>query len=297
MRWLALALTLLLWDPSAPLAEESADLDGYVECQVGGRKVLKRRRECLGRNSVTRDFGAEEAAGDAQWASIEGDRGVTLAPVLACRTSQALGNVISTATENRALLARVAVQSGQCTRLPRQTFFALSERVGGALRIRSAELGRLWASDAIRVPGLETLPLAGRLAPDTRDQPPAAGLSEEEQDAVKAELAAKKTVPGFVGRVRPGRGVGGSHVPGVRDGSASAGRSSGSGGSYTRSCLCTNGRTITSSRPCDEACDVQSAVGSNEVDRKGCHYKGELMDCRESGRRKGEDLARRHRGY
>ena len=66
---------------------------------------------------------------------------------------------------------------------------------------------------------------------------------------MKAELATKKTVPGFVGRVRPGRGVGGSHVPGVRDGSASAGRSSGSGGSYTRSCLCTNGRTITSSRP------------------------------------------------
>ena len=34
-----------------------------------------------------------------------------------------------------------------------------------------------------------------------------------------------------------------------------------------------------------------------EVARKGCHYNGELMDCRESGRRKGRDIIRRHRGY
>jgi hypothetical protein len=220
----------------------------------------------------------QAGSGQSSWAAIEDDRGITLVPVLACRTRKALAGITSSAPENRAVLVRLFVKQGECTRLPQYTPIIAIARTSEDLQVRTTDLGRLWVSQTTRISGLAEMALAGRLAPESSKPVPTSGLTADEREAVDAQLDEKETVPGFVRRVRVGDGAGGSR--------------SDSGDTRRRSCRCTNGKTITAFRPCDEACDVQASIGSNEVDKKGCHYKGELMDCRESGRRKAMDQMR-----
>jgi hypothetical protein len=127
--------------------------------------------------------------------------------------------------------------------------------------------------------------LVGHLQPEAGD--PAAhappGLTAAEQEKVDADLARKGTVPGFVGRVKP-RGSGGAGDSDTSD-----------GGPLTKTCLCSNGKTVYAQQSCDDACGTHASAGSNAVDRRGCHYRGELMDCRESARRKAAEALRRSR--
>jgi len=223
----------------------------------------------------------QAGSGQSSWAAIEDDRGITLVPVLACRTRNALARVSSSGPENWGVFVRLFVEQGECTRLPQYTSIILIDRTLEALHVRTAGLGRLWVSQTTRVPGLAEMALGGRLKEESSEPAPASGLTDDEQKAVDAQLAEKETVSEFAGRARIGRRTGGSRGD--------------SSDTKRRSCRCTNGKTITAFRPCDEACDVQASIGSNEVDKKGCHFHGELMDCRESGRRKAEERLRR--GY
>jgi hypothetical protein len=290
---LILGGALLLAAPGGAQVAPGGDPNGFVECRVGDRSVYKPRRQCPPRDTIVRDRKPAGAAQNSGWAALDAESGVTRVPVVACRSRAELAEIGANRPENRAVLTRLAVKRGRCTRLAAHTGFAIANRGGDALQIRTAEQGRLWVAPDLDVPDLARLPLAGRLEPDPSDGAVPAALTPEEQQAVDAELAQKKTVPGFVGRVQIG---GPSHVPGVRDGGA-ARKAAGPGGDdgHRRSCLCANGQTISADRSCDEACDVQASFGSNDVDRRGCHYRGELMPCQESGRRKAEDRMRR--GY
>ena len=122
------------------------------------------------------------ASGQSSWAAIEDDRGITLVPALACRTRNALTRVTSSAPENWAVLVRLSVKQGECTRLPQYTAIIPIDRTSGALHVRTTDLGRLWVSPTTRVPGLAEMALAGRLAPEPSEPVPASGLTADEQE-------------------------------------------------------------------------------------------------------------------
>jgi len=165
-------------------------------------------------------------SGQSSWAAIEDDRGITLVPVLACRTREALTRVTSSAPENRAVFVRLSVKQGECTRLPLHTPFIPIDRTSGVLHVRTMDLGRLWVSQATRVLGLAEMPLAGRLVPESSEPVSTSGLTADEQEAVDALLAEKETVPGFMRGVRIGgrsHVQGGSHNQGARNGGGQSG--------------------------------------------------------------------------
>ena len=187
--------------------------------------------------------------------------------------------MVGSALANRALLASLAAEQGQCTKLPAQTRFTILRRDGDVLRISTIERGRLWLSETEHVPGLSGLALSGPFTPEIGRPEEPEGLTESEREKVSAELAKKQSVPGFGGRVRIGDGAPGSS----RD-----------EGFHMRTCRCANGRRIHASRSCDEACGVHASIGNHGLNDKdgGCDYRGEEMDCFEVGRRISEDRAR-----
>jgi hypothetical protein len=269
-------LGLLLGSPEV----RAEDPNAFVECVVAGKRVFQRRYECQTQGEVTRPVGLPRKGGESDsWASISGDDGVTLQPMLGCKTPGQLEFVVGSAPDNRALLARVAAEQGHCTRLPARTRFTLLEREADLLRISTLELGRLWVSETERVPGLAELALSGPFTPEIGRPEAPEGLTESEREQVSAELAGRETVPGFAGRVRIGDGA----APSSRD-----------DGFHMRTCRCVNGRRIRASRSCDEACGVHASLGNHGPNERdgGCDYRGEEMDCFEVGRRVSEDRAR-----
>ncbi len=134
--------------------------------------------------------------GPSPWAAIEDGRGITLVPVLACRTPQVLNNITSSAPENREVFVRLFVSQGECTKLPQYTPFTPISRTSEAMHIRTATLGRVWVSQTARVPGFAEMVIRGRLRPDSREHAPSFGLTTDEREAVGVELAKKKTVRG-----------------------------------------------------------------------------------------------------
>lgn len=278
---LAAALGLALAGSLPASTEPSDDGDAFVECEVNGRRVFKRRRECVGRHAVVAEVGAKGRPSNPSWASISKDQGVTLVPVLVCRTREALMSVTSTAEENRGVLARAAGQTGLCARLPGNTMFALVRPTDGALQIRTTTLGEVWVSPTIRISKVASIPLPERFgAMPGVEQPPARGLSAEEQQAVREELADEDTVLGFGGYVQIGDGTGGR-----------SSSSSDSGGMIK--CRCRNGRVVHTQRKgrraCDDACDVHVSRGLTGVDEDGCRFHGRKVDCRDLVRLKWEE--------
>ena len=210
------------------------------------------------------------------WATIDGDQGLTLVPVLACRRTEVLSRILATQSTPRAMLSKIAVQQGECTRLAAYTSFIPLERSSGATRIRTFRSGRLWIADNVRVKGFANMALTGRLKREADSTEPVMGLTGDEHEAVSQALSEKDTVPGFVRRVPVGDGS-------TRSKGALSDRRS-------RECLCTNGRRIHTSRSCDAACGVHNAIGLNGADEEACYYLGERMSsCEEAGRRISED--------
>ena len=156
-----------------------------------------------------------------QWAALEADQGLTLVPVLACRTRDALGNVMSGGANNHMVFAKIFVEQGECTRVPKYTSFVPIERGPNTLRIRTTGLGRLWVSQTTRIAGIDDMALAGQLKPEASETKPDHGLTSAEQAAAADRLAERKTVSGYVDRVRIGDGSrrssgGGRSFGGVR---------------------------------------------------------------------------------
>ena len=173
---LVIAVIALAVDHTA--AQQGINPEAFVECRVDGRLVMKRARECVGRNAVVREVDAKvPAGGSSQWAAIEGDQGVALQPFLACRDSTSLESVISNDAGTRTHLARAMVLSGHCVGLPTQTSFRLLARAGGRLRIRTHRLGPLWVAENEEIPGLKATDTP-RLRPYPGDVLPEAGLSQ-----------------------------------------------------------------------------------------------------------------------
>ncbi len=152
-------------------------------------------------------------AGAKGWATVEGDRGISMEPVLVCRTLGDLRGVAGAAEANRAVFAQAAALRGRCTRLPAYSLFTVVSHEKGAMQIRTAKHGRLWVAPANRVPNLSELPLRGRLVAEPRTQP-TPRYTEEESREIEEQLSAKETVPGVAGQVRIG---GPSQVPGVAE--------------------------------------------------------------------------------
>ncbi len=142
--------------------ESEPDPSALVECRFGGRSVFTRRDGCPEENVVERAPREAKKPAPNQWAALNRDSGITLIPVLACRTQEALMRVTSAPAPNRPIYAQAHANRGRCTRLPAQTFFFLTGGATEPLQIRTMALGRVWVSPSTRVPGLEQLDLPER---------------------------------------------------------------------------------------------------------------------------------------
>lgn len=234
-----------------------------------------------------------EAAAGADpngWAAVEGDQGISMEPVLACRTVDDLRAVFGASEPNWGTLAQAAVRRGRCTRLPAYSVFMSVSQGPGAMQIHTLQHGRLWVATTGRVPDLAQLPLQGRLEPEPESQPPAR-FTKEELREIREQLSRKETAPGVGGRVQIGDR---SHVPAIREGRHRS--RADSDDTTMRSCRCTNGRYIKAQRSCDEACDVHTSVGESGPSDDGyCYFHGERMDCERVGELTFEERARRYR--
>lgn len=276
---LTLIFALVMTAPA--LAENNADV--IVRCDEHGRTIFKLRRDCFGQ-SIALDKKTEKQNHTGAWATIDGDRGVTLIPVLACRDPIVLSGIISTDEQNHEVLTRLTVQQGKCTRLPPSTAFVTTNQSHDAYRVRVTDLGELWISQSVRVSGLAGMSLSGRLAPEqpARALQSASGLTDDEAAAVKAQLAEKKTVPGFAGRVQVGNN------------SPSRKRRGQSSDTGMKECLCGNGRRVHTQRACVDACGVQTdSVAHDDCDHEGCYWYGEKMSPEAAARRWVDEQRRR----
>ncbi len=214
----------------------------------------------------------QAASGQSSWATIEDDRGISLIPVLACRTQSALRRITASNPENRRVFVGLSFKQGECTRLSAYTAFILSERKAKALRIRTTDRGRLWVSQITRVTGIAEIALAGQLAPELSEALPTSDLTQDEQENVDARLAESETSRRYDRSARVGPRVGGRRWK--------------KGNSGMKSCRCLNGRYIKTQRSCNAACGVHESIGETGPSDDGkCYFRGEEMDCQRAGER------------
>lgn len=220
--------------------------------------------------------------GPSSWATLEDDRGISLIPVLACRSRSALARITSSAPENRTVFARLSFNQGECTRLSAFTaFVVVDDDTSSSLRIRTKDLGRLWVSQVTRVADIADVALAGQFAAEMGEPAPASGLTQDEQENVDAQLAERETSRRYDRSARVGPRVGGRRWK--------------SGNSGMKSCRCLNGRSVKTQRSCDDACGVHTSIGKTGLSEDGtCHFRGQEMDCRLAGEFAFEERARRY---